>query len=45
MCVIFQEENEKGEEVVKTEKTAPQKDVNIRFINSDGYDSDENLKK
>ena len=39
------EENEKGEEVVKTEKTAPQKDVNIRFINSDGYDSDENLKK
>jgi hypothetical protein len=39
------EENEKGEEVIKTEKTEPQKDVTIRFLNSDGYESDENLKK
>jgi len=37
--------NEQDEEVIQTKKTPPQKDVYIRLINSDGYESDENQKK
>ena len=40
---LYPVENEDGE--VEIEKTEPQEDVNIRLINSDGYKSDENLKK